>query len=62
MKHRLQADLEAHIEGWIQTNCEEGDWPQIWVDDKLHVRMADAAAAVFDAVLAGQEFAKSQEA
>ena len=61
MNTRLLATLEAAIQAWADKECESGEWPQTYMYDDQVVHMAAAAALVFDASSAGQDFAASQE-
>lgn len=54
----LLAQLEVHINGWINKNCESPHWPDTYIPETLVIQMARAAAAVFDANDEGQTFAK----
>jgi hypothetical protein len=61
MKSRLLATLQDAIQTWANNECEAADWPSLWMYDALVVDMAKAAAAIFDATIASQEFAKEQQ-
>ncbi len=61
MNTRLQATLEAAIQKWCDEECESSEWGLTWMYDQQVVDMAKAAALVFDASCAGQQFAKEQD-
>jgi len=56
MSTRLRADLEARIQGWININCEKGDWEglDVWVHAEMAEDMALAAYTVFMACVKSQ--------
>jgi len=62
MKTKHLADLEDGIYQWLIRLCEEGDeLYDVYVYDNLHVDMAKAAEAVFDANERGQQFLRVNE-
>ena len=60
MTARLLGELETVIDMWIKRNCEceSEDWPDAYFYEGEERDMARAAAAVFDASVAGQKFLK----
>ncbi len=61
MTSKLKASLEGVIERWLNRIANDIDRPDSFIAENLHVRMAEAAAAVFDASHEAQVFAKQQE-
>lgn len=64
MKRMLLASLEKTIEDWMDKECESDDWfyvSSFYVPDDLASLMTNAAAAVFDANVSGQKWAKENE-
>ena len=56
MKTERLARLEGWMGQWIDEESIEG-FPYL-ISYDLHIQMAKAAAAVFDATMSGQEFAE----
>lgn len=60
MNTQLKARLEIKIQEWIDENCEEDYWPQIWMGDFTVELMATAAMSVFNACQDSQEYAERE--
>lgn len=60
MTTRLKAELEKHIQKWMDQNCEEDDWPITWIYPEIVEDMALAAWLVLDASRRGQDFKDDQ--
>jgi hypothetical protein len=60
MQTKMLADLEKAVEGWMDKLSDSPEWMGVWYPENLHVMMAKAAALVFDANRAGQEFAQER--
>ncbi len=60
MDPRLFASLYDVIDKWMEKNCEEDIWPDIFIDSNLSKNMTNAAATVFSAVMDNQHFVKQE--
>ena len=60
MKTKLKATLEAAIEKWMADNGETDEWPDCYFGSESTTLMAEAAAAVFNAVVEFQQYAKAE--
>ena len=58
MKHTndLKVKLAQKIQEWADETCEENIWPDVIVHDTFTEGMADAAFAVFEAMVESQKF------
>ena len=61
MKTKQLHELERAITKWMEKECDDSDWPDVYAPDGLISNMAKAAAAVFDANAEGQIFAKDNK-
>ncbi len=52
MHLKMLADLETVMESWMNEWAERPEWPDAVYPSDLARRMAEAAAAVFDAAVA----------
>ncbi len=59
MNTKLKAEIEKAIDDTIQNNAEENMW-EGYIHPELPQQMANAAEAVFDAAMKGQEFANAE--
>ena len=57
MNTQLKALLERKIQEWADENCKSAEWPDGWTGENTVFLMAEAASAVFDAVMEAQEHA-----
>ena len=60
MKAKHLKKLEAGMEQFLGDFDEDGGNPE-WCYENLHKDMAKAAAAVYEACMAGQKFAREQQ-
>lgn len=60
MSTRLRAELEKHIQLWLNDNCDQDDWPDVIVPTSTNVRMADAAYAVFAVIGDAQDYVETK--
>ena len=51
MDIHLKAMLEDAIDAWVDQGVDTDDWPDAYLGADTIMLMADAAAAVFDAVV-----------
>lgn len=56
MDSHLFVALEDVINQWIEVNCQDSRWPEVYVYEDQGKDMAKAAALVFDASVKGQQF------
>ncbi|MBD3260315.1 MAG: hypothetical protein GF334_01335 [Candidatus Altiarchaeales archaeon] len=56
----LYASLHRHIQSWIDENCEESNWPPIYIGHDTVHHMADASFSVFKAILEAEGYCKSE--
>ena len=62
MKAGLLGSLEIAIEEWAERECYDDGLPEaVYWPDALTQNMARAAAAVFDANINGQVFARKED-
>lgn len=61
MRTSLKLKLEQAIDKWMQDNCDDDDWPDMYVYGDLYVDMATAAEQVFDSSHKGQKFADNEQ-
>lgn len=57
MKPALYASLVEHLQKWVNSNCEENNWPDMYWGNATVECMAKAAAAVVDACEESQAYA-----
>lgn len=60
MKKQHIDEMARRIEDLLAFIDEDGGNPE-WCYDKLHVDMAKAAAAVYDACMAGQKYMRHEQ-
>jgi hypothetical protein len=60
MNSRQLAELEMHIQRWLDSNCEKDDWPDMITGNRTVEMMANAARSVFDACQESQDYAKRE--
>jgi hypothetical protein len=60
MNINLKATLYNVMEKWMNENCETDDWPNTYVGNETSNLMAEAAAAVFNAVEEIQVYGKQE--
>jgi hypothetical protein len=58
MKAALKATLEQALDDWLENEADHEQRPAGYIYEGLHVQMAEAAAAVYDASFKAQEWVK----
>lgn len=63
ISEKLKHSLFNHIEKWLSETPEtcEFDWPPFYIHDALCKQMTDAAIAVFESSVDGQEKLDQEE-
>lgn len=56
----LYKTLEAQIQCWLESSCEEAGWPRVIVGTRTVEQMARAARAVFDGIEESQDYARRE--